>query len=461
MSADFDSELTRGLGSLSSELGRTPLPGPAAARARGRRRARNQAASAVFGAVAIVAGGVFALAQPAPLSAPDPASPSTGSVGPTTDPNPSPSDVTSDDLLLPAGELEPVEETSNGTFVEWVDSGPLSDLGLDTCGPPDLAFEQRWYAPEQPVPADSPQWTGATQLAGVPGNAETGFDTVRSTYARCAATPSEQVADAAQWNVGDVGDEAYLATFLIPTESAEIGREMMVGVARTGSYVTTIIRQVASQEIGTPDRIVHDLSAAVDRLCNLSGGGACAGDVESMLAELTPVVVGAAPPAGYLTPAQAASTLGTTGTWEVLVEAFDPGPGAYGHACADHDEVTGLQVFEYAVGTRSQGEASREVRETVLVFPDEASAAGAADQIVAGFDGCEQAQPHLAVRPAGDAVWSVAIVDSADAPQWWGLARNGSALALVAIYLQDADGVPDEAVADLIALAGERLGELE
>ncbi|MGH8777383.1 MAG: DUF7373 family lipoprotein, partial [Jiangellaceae bacterium] len=418
----------------------------------------HQATGAVLGAVAVVAGGVFAFAQPTPPTAPDVAdTPSdSASPSPTTTPSLSPSDVTPDDLLLPASELEPVEETRDGTFVEWAESDPLPDLGLDTCGPPDLAYEQRWFAPVQPVPADSPQWTGATQLAGQPGDAEVAFDTISGMYARCAAMPTGEIRYAVQWDVGRVGDQAYLATYLIRTDDAELGREMQVGVARTGPYVTTLIRQVAQQEIGTPDRMVHDLSAAVNRLCALTGGGACAGE-----AELTPVVVGAAPPAGYLTPGDAESTLGTTGAWEVLVEAFEPGPGAYGHACAEFDEVAGLQVFEYSVGTRSQGEATREVLETVLIFPDEDSAAAAAAAMTASFDACEQTHPQLEVNPVGEAVWSWAVVDGGDASQWWGLVRSGSTVAMVAVGVQETDGVTDEAVVDLVELAGARLGELE
>jgi hypothetical protein len=238
---------------------------------------------------------------------------------------------------------------------------------------------------------------------------------------------------------------------------AESGRELAVGVARTGRVVTRVIRQVASLETGPPELVVADLATAVNRICNTPAGGACAGEPEI---DRIPQNTTGTP--GYLSPDDAARVLGTPGVWEVGLEPTDIGDGGHSHVCAVFDEVAGTKATQYTLVTFDAGvpEPTRFVAQSVLAFPDEASATRAAEQMTAGFDACGQAQPQLDVSPVTDSVWLVGITDSVDPPQWWGLARRGSVVTLVEINVPEADGVTNEDAAILVDLAAERLADL-
>lgn len=460
MSADFDSDLQRGLESLSSDAGHIGLPGPAAARRRARQRTRNQATGAVLGAVAIVASGVFAFAQPTLSSAPDYAGPPpsesatpTESATPSDTPTPT-HDVPgiTPDALLRAADLSPILDS------DWQESGPLPDADLGVCSDALPGGElTRWFVPT--AQEASHRWNGAFQVIE-PHTDETAttaaYAALRDTYEQCAAA-KEQAQFHDSYTVGAVGDEAYAIVMGVPAE-ADFGRELAIGVARSGTVVTRVIRQVAVQETGPPELIVADLATAVNRICTTPAGGACAGEPEI---DRIPQNTTGTP--GYLSPDDAARVLGTPGVWEVALEPTDVGDGGHRHVCAVFDDVPGMEATQYTLVTLDAGvpEPARSVTQSVLTFPDEESAISAADQMTAGFDACGQAQPQLEVSPVTDQVWLVGISDSVDPPPWWGLARRGSVVTLVEIRVPEADGVTDEDAVSLVDLAGERLADLE
>jgi hypothetical protein len=307
-------DLENGLAGLDGEVSGADLPGPDAARTRARQRTRRRTASVALAAVVVLAGGGLAVGQLAGVNSAEvqPAGPSDGSPTPTEpapttspddgDPTESP-DVDNEPpvAFLDPDELSPMIDPADGSEVTWVGSDdPLPDLGLDTCATPDfdLGGDRRWYIPERPVSdfsdiapndADGGRWDGATQLIVEPGDPAQAFQVLRDSYQGCASTASNdpdvgQVAGYVDAPFTGIGDDAYIVGLLIETEDDEFGRTMLVGVARTGDYVTVVIRQDARQAIGplsgrdaiTPMGV--DLAAAVNKLCELPDGGECATD---------------------------------------------------------------------------------------------------------------------------------------------------------------------------------------
>ncbi len=280
MSADFDSDLQRGLEGLSSDARHVGLPGPAAARRRARQRTRNQATGAVLGAVAIVASGIFAFAQPTLSSAPDPADTPTGTVtaSPSTSPPTSPSpNPTAEMVALPESVLLTVEDIDNDS-TRWQQVGePAAPW---TC------------APAAPAAADDRQvlrrsfGTAGSRLdqiieASTPDDAVARFEEIRSGVTACVDALGDSYGFGWISAFDGLGDDAWQASYFAPPRNGDEATLVRVDLVRTGLAVTSVSSGGFAMDDNYPpewDRAV----AATTRLCE-AAAGACVTEVEREL----------------------------------------------------------------------------------------------------------------------------------------------------------------------------------
>lgn len=126
-----------------------------------------------------------------------------------------------------------------------------------------------------------------TEESASPRAARRAYGTALEWYGACLV---ERVQLLGTRTVGFVGDQAMLMTlrsFDAPVQT------MSVGIARSGSYVTTTITTVRDEARPDVDGAAGLLADAVDGLCTLPDGGRCAG--APRLADADPLPVGAAP----------------------------------------------------------------------------------------------------------------------------------------------------------------------
>lgn len=127
----------------------------------------------------------------------------------------------------------------------------------------------------------------ATEVSRGPRAARRTFDTTLDWYAGCL---DERVQLLSTRRADRVGDEAML---LVLRDWDRPVRTIVVGVARTGRLTTTTTTRLpgaAPPALGRPARL---LAAAVDGLCHLPAGGACAR--RPALREVAPLPVGEVP----------------------------------------------------------------------------------------------------------------------------------------------------------------------
>ncbi|HMG31459.1 MAG TPA: hypothetical protein VK585_15205 [Jiangellaceae bacterium] len=460
MSADFDSELTRGLTSLSSELGQTPLPGPAAARSRGRRRARNQAIGAVLGAVAIVAGGVFAFAQPAPLSAPEPASPPTGSVSPPTEsvsPTPAPTDAPLPDaVLLTVADIEPDAEP-----IGWVETDPPAEAWPCVPPVPDSgdALQRSFESPEGGRIQHIVEPTTTAE------DAEARFGEVREELTACVEDGTAAGDDFRLdqvWSVTGVGDEALLVRYWAPLREKPPGEGQLivsVSIARSGNAVTSVMRGGFAQDANLPDT-TEDAEAAVTRLC-AETGGACVTDPHQE--QVYPERAGDLP--GWLTLADVAEATGVnriSAASEVIVAP----DGTFGFVCFQSGAgAAGATSVENRRYHDALDPAGIGVDEFIARFPSADEARAHYNTLVAEGDTCS-AELSLSVQNtgtlAGEAdmtgtTWRATAAD-VGAEFVYGVIVKAAEVVFVSL---DLDSPSDEDLAAVLTLAGDRIDELE
>ena len=126
----------------------------------------------------------------------------------------------------------------------------------------------------------------ATEVSGTTKAAGRTFDRSLSWYAGCAQ-PRVQLLSTHQ--VTRVGDQAMMLVLRAWKQPSTL----VVGVARTGQVTTTTLARVPGDGAPDLDRSANLLATAVDDLCRLPDGGACAGRPRHSVA--APVPVGQVP----------------------------------------------------------------------------------------------------------------------------------------------------------------------
>ncbi len=126
------------------------------------------------------------------------------------------------------------------------------------------------------------------EASGTQGAARRTYRTLVGWFAGCAEPRVQLIATRSVEQVGDQAIQLVLRSWRRPVTT------YVVGVARSGLFTTTTVHRLASEE--QPDVVASGrmLAAAVEGLCSLEDGGACATD-RPRLAFTTPVRTGTAP----------------------------------------------------------------------------------------------------------------------------------------------------------------------
>lgn len=146
----------------------------------------------------------------------------------------------------------------------------------------------------------------ATEIAVTPEAAHHAYAATLKWYAGCRDARVQLVSTRI---VGGVGDEAAA---LVLRDWDEPVRAIVVGVARTGLATTTVASTVPASLPRPVPRTTRLLAQAVGKLCELPGGGACAGT--PVTEEIPPFPVGAHP--GLLTELDLPPVPGVPHPWE-------------------------------------------------------------------------------------------------------------------------------------------------
>ncbi|HEY9409167.1 MAG TPA: hypothetical protein VIP77_06270 [Jiangellaceae bacterium] len=469
MTDDFDDELNRHLASLDSDLDRTVLPGASAARRRAAQRTRHQVTGGLLAGVAVVAVGALTVIQPTFTSAPAPAhspsgtesvtvAPTTPTDAPSDDPSPNPSgdpsgDPTGDDeAAVPENALLTAKDLAGDTGVIWHLITP-PEAPLD-CAPatPEGAAEVHFASSEGSQfdefveMTDSPEQRFTNTTAQVKECVELGSQSDDSYHL-------DQI-----WTVDNVGDEAWIARYMVPDDVPEATRIVTVQIARTGDHLMALTDSWYAQDANFPPEL-HRIVAGAERLC-AALDTTCV-NAPALGDRLHPVVEADAP--GWLT---VADVVAATGLGQITESAW-----------ATVEDELGWNYIGLPLDPTADGATSLERRsyfdpldpgsvtleETVARFDDDTAARSHYDDLVAAADVSQQ---------EGDVVTNTGTVsgDGFEATSWrsenaefgsvfvYGVVVRGDAVAVV--VHSPADTMSADRMNALLRAAGTHLGEL-
>ncbi len=219
---------------------------------------------------------------------------------PSTSPSPA---APSEGALVPAPDAEPLPESSMVTAGAVAERVPgqgwtVLDTTDNTAGD-GLVMPCRAsrYADPQVVDAlvreFSVATTGkkdakrlawqATEVSRSRKAAKAGFRTVERWYSGCTEGRTQLLRTSAVQGVGDEAVQMVLRDWADPV------RTYVLGVARTGRYVTTTLTSVLGPMVENPDGNAELLASAVEALCDLAPGGECTGKVRLSPRDVEPV----------------------------------------------------------------------------------------------------------------------------------------------------------------------------
>lgn len=135
--------------------------------------------------------------------------------------------------------------------------------------------------------ATDPQVVQLTEAARTEKAATRAYDTAAGWFAGCGSKRAQLMATYAAPSIGDDAVIVVLHTW------AEPDQNVIAAVARTGRYTTSVVSSVNGSGRPRAPAVGTLLGAAVDRLCELPGGGSCAG--VSTVEATAPMPVAAAP----------------------------------------------------------------------------------------------------------------------------------------------------------------------
>ncbi len=447
MPADFD-DLRHELESLRADTRHTALPGPAAARRRARQRARNQAIAGVLGVVVIVAGGVFAFAQPSLISAPDFANSPPDTASPTAEPSPEPSGIPTlpASALLTAADLDPE--------AGWVETEPPAEPWPCAPQPPngEHVLRRSFDYPDGDGRID--QVVEATTTAD---EAAARLSASRDAVVSCVEEGGSDFALDQIWSVTGVGDETILIRYWAPPRQDEARLILSITLARSGSAVTSVTHGGFVMDANEPDP-TDRAEAAVGRLCSATGG-ACVSDIDREL--VFPEPAGDVP--GWLRLADVGKATGLDQVFAGDVVPVEQGWASF--VCLQLTGGSGAESFESRAYSDPLDTGGTSVQQTIARFGSDQEAGEYYTTLVAAGDVCG-AEPSLTVENLGGVggpetgfdgtVWR-ATAEGAGTVFLYGLVINGSAVSFVDLSAASAD---EEQMRELLTLAGERLGDL-
>ncbi|NDL58463.1 hypothetical protein [Phytoactinopolyspora mesophila] len=295
----FDDQLRNRLNALSGAIDDVHLAGAEAARHRAAQRTRRQVAAVGLSGVVIVALGVLAIGQGQLLTAPEPAHP-TQTQSPTAVPTtPDTPDGTADPdrpdrAILTAAFLTTEDITPDGepgdVLPEWsevstaqtpFDCAPTAEDGAEY-----VAYEN----------TQDGQVGHFLQFIEETGEPVRRFSEIRAGFERCVRDREASAEDTYTgfsqiWNVGGLGDEAWMATYFDAAE--EPADEFMetnvvhVQMVRTGNLISVVVNGGP----GLDDNVDMDpdfLVTSADRLCG-AFGTECVGDVTPERTDRQPI----------------------------------------------------------------------------------------------------------------------------------------------------------------------------
>jgi hypothetical protein len=445
MSADFDN-LSRELEALGADTRHVPLAGAVAARRRARQRARNQAVAGALAVVAIVAGGVFAFAQPTFTSAPDFADSPTDTPRPTAPPTAPPLPTS---VLLTTEALDPA--------ADWAETDPPAEPWPCAPTPPD--DDQILRRSFSYTPGD-----GRIDQIVVPAST-TDEAASRLTDMRLDITTCLESGDFDLdqiWSATGIGDETILIRYWAPPREDPPGEGRLIvsiSLARSGPAITSVAHGGFAQDANQPDTTDH-AEAAIRRLCAATGGACVSGSVARE--QVFPEPAQDLP--AWLTLDDVTQA---TGIEQIAAGAVLPVPeGSIGFVCFEsNSRDAGAEV----VGSRSYSNAldpgGDSVQQTIVTFGSDQAAREHYATLVAEADACG-AEPSLTVENLGtiggpdtgfdSTIWR-ATAAGTEAVFLYGLVVTGPHVAFVDLTASTAD---DQQLRALLTLAGERLADV-
>lgn len=263
-------QLREGLRALESDLLDVRLAGPEAARRRGRQRTRHRTAAVVGGLAIVAAAGFLNPLESRTGGEPPPAGPATRvERTPAATSTPSIPAIT-EDVLLDAADLEPLDGGWQATGTPWAGQGPFACAPGGAEGADEATLASF-------APADEGRLDQVVERYHSPGDAEARFDEVRAAVAECAA--QLDVATGARpefWQLAGVGDAAWVAGYWTSETAGEARRRVEIGIVWTGTAVTHVTWGFLAEDSIEP--VVTDATvAAAEKLC-VAAGGACVSD---------------------------------------------------------------------------------------------------------------------------------------------------------------------------------------
>lgn len=443
MNDNFDDQLSRRLASLNADLAGTKLPGANAARQRAAQRTRHQLTGGLVTGVAVVAIGAIGIIRPDFRADPPPPA-DTPTVNPTTD-----------QVAIPEDALMTNEDVTNGTNIDW----EVSD-GKGTS-----------FACVPAAPASSTQVHFVNGNAGrfdhfieAPPNPSERFTELKAEIESCVDNLSQQDDEYGldqAWSVSGIGDEAWMAAYWAPLlgpDEFATAAIVEVRLVRSENYITVVADGGPAQDFNgsmSAERAVQ----ATTRLCE-AVDTPCPGALDFQ--HLYPEVIGALP--GWLSVSDIADATGLA----EITEGGEVMP-------TDGWGYVGMPLDPSAAGARSV--------ETRMYSDPRNLDAPILTQIVARFDDDAAARDHYTELVAaansftqdGDSIENTGTISGADydATTWrstnsnssvifiYGVVVRGNAVSsVVHLVSNDKDQeVSDEQLAQLMGVAGERLGE--
>ncbi|MDO7867570.1 hypothetical protein [Nocardioides jiangxiensis] len=315
-----------------------------------------------------------------------------------------------------------------------------------------------------PVDPKKGKPTGLVQVVERSADAKaaaTAYDATLGWFSDCAGTRMQLLA---AYQLAGAGDEAAL---LVVRDWASPVTTWTIGVARTGSLVTTLARDVADDHGPDLPPFVSTVGVAVDRLCTADGGTTCATTPRKTL--------GAPPPGpsarGMLQAVDLPHLTGISLPWvgtSPTKATTNPAATTCDHADFSGSDVTSSQTRTFLV-PQAKLPTQFGLSETVGRFRSDAKADAFVSGIEKKMKSCEDRNltatveefRHQPAGPLGEThAWrlSIDVSDSRTIDFWVAVVRRGPVVAQVGFVPVDKARIDQ---ADFQALVERALARLE
>ncbi|MEN8706407.1 MAG: hypothetical protein ABF306_09755 [Nocardioides marinisabuli] len=223
-----------------------------------------------------------------PSAPPSPTAPSEGALAPAPDAEPLP-----ESAMVPASAIAEQVPGRGWKVVDTTDNtagdGLLMPCRASRYADPQVvdALVREFSvatAPDNGPKAEAKRvaWQ-ATEVSRSRKAAKAGFRTVEGWYAGCTEGRTQLLSTRTVQGVGDEAAQMVLRDWADPVHT------YVLGVARTGRYVTTTLTSVLGNGVENAPGNAELLGSAVDALCDLAPGGSCTGKVRLTPRDAEPV----------------------------------------------------------------------------------------------------------------------------------------------------------------------------